>query len=194
MKLTTRFVQGAFVLATGILIGRWTNPVSTVSAQETLIKGGELSIGTIPLSIGMQKAPVLVALRKQYKLEPSAGKISGAEFWHIKSSEDDFSYVGSVQFRQDRLINISRQWGLIRADSALVSFFQKVYGAFESAGSRTKFGTLTCTISREPDKTLTVINLQFANRSIDLFLSEDRLPDGTFYRPLTIQENVAAIF
>jgi hypothetical protein len=189
MNLTNRTIQAVFILGVGILLGRRTTNISTVSAQVSSTNAGELLIGTVPVRLGMRKDVALGTLRKQYKLEESGEKLQGAEVWLIRSVDNITQFPGTVYFRQDRVVGTTRQWGQIEAEDGLVSFFQKFYGAFESASSDTRMGKLTCTISRKPDGNITHMLWDFGNRSVTFALAEGRL-DGKPHNDIYVQEGV----
>jgi hypothetical protein len=192
MSLTSRTIQTAFILSVGILLGRWTVPLSTVSAQAPSLNAGEIMIGTVPVRLGMKKDNVLGTLRKQYKVEDSGKKVKvgGAEIWFVRPADDIRQAVGSVQFRQDRVVDATREWGSIEAEDALVSFFKNIYGALDSASSRTHIAKLRFATSSQPDEILTHLLWTFGDRSVGLYLVEDKL-QGKPYRFITVEESVS---
>jgi hypothetical protein len=163
--------------------------MSTVSAQAPPTNAGELMIGTVPVRLGAKKDVVLGALGKQYKLDEVGQVVAGVWLWTARESDAPKQIVGTVQFKQDRLVNAGREWGEMEADSALVSFFQKVYGAFNSGISVTNAGTLNCTVSRKPDNTLTVLTFTFGSRRVNLTLSEARVL-GEPWNAIQVDESV----
>jgi hypothetical protein len=187
-KMNRRF-QAFCLLGIGIVLGRWTTSISIVAAQVSPADAGELMIGTVPVRLGVKKDVVLGTLGKQYKLEGGGQVADGVQLWVVRAIDTPKQLLGNVQFKQDRLVNASREWGELQAESPLVSFFEKVYGAFDSASSRTRIGTLNCNILREPDKTLTVLTFTFGNRRVSFFLSESRVL-GEPYNSITIAESV----
>jgi hypothetical protein len=183
--------QAFCLLGAGVVLGRWTTPVSTVSAQVSPADD-EMALGTVPVRLGMKQDVVLRTLGKEYKLEHVGQVVEGVQFWTVRTNATPSQSVGSVQFKQDRLLNVSRTWGETDADDAWVSFFRKVYGAFDSASSRTRMSTLVCTISRNPTRTLTVLTFTFGNRRVNLSLSE-YLGGEPLVRPfnsITVDESV----
>jgi hypothetical protein len=150
-------------------------PISTASAQVLPKNGGELMLGTIPVRLGTKKDVVLGALGKQYRLEDAGHVGDGMQLWIARASDAPKQVVGTVQFKQDMLVNASRKWGELEADNAMVSFFQKVYGAFASASFARNTGALNCAISRGPDSTITNLIFTFGGRGVNLYLDEARI-------------------
>lgn len=94
MSRTIRAFQSLCLLTVGVLVGRWSVAIDTVSAQVPSKNGQkEFLIGNVPIHLGDPKGSLLSVLRKQYKVEDR-----GAEFFLI---DDSTSVLGSVRFMQD---------------------------------------------------------------------------------------------
>ena len=141
----------------------------------------EFLIGNVPIHLGDPKGSLLSVLKKQYKVEDRS-----AEFFVIDTL-DSASVLGSVRFKQDQVVGATRQWGDVIAPSdALMSFFQNIYGAFDSASSEKQIGVLTCKTLRKPDGIYTMVLLDFGGRSADLYL--ERNIEGKQW--LTVEESL----
>lgn len=71
-------------LFTGLMMGRWTAPIGIVHAQEGSKDEGLLSIGTVPMSLGIKKEAALKALRiHQYQVKKFWNE-DEKEFWLIE--------------------------------------------------------------------------------------------------------------
>jgi hypothetical protein len=172
MSYTSRAFRAFCLVALGILIGRWTIPIPTVSAQTQSPKGSrQIQIGSVPVRLDSTKDSVLAALGgKNYKVSDS-GRIfpDGSEFFVVSNASDA---IGSVQFKQGRLDVATREWGETEAPEAL-TLFQKMYGAFESATSDKKLGGVICKTVRNPNQLLMTIMADFDGRSVTLYRAEN---------------------
>jgi hypothetical protein len=190
MRTASPLFRGLCLLALGVVIGRWTAAVTTVSAQVPAKRPAAILIGNVPIRVGDPKDSVLTVLARQYKVVDRGMLTDDAtEFLGI-TTPDSTSILGSVQFRHNRVVDATREWGDIGATDALISFFQKAYGALESASSETKVGVLLCKTLRRPDGVYTTVLLDFSGRqaSIDLMQKE---VDGKPFNEITVEESVS---
>jgi hypothetical protein len=69
MSRAGRILQGFCLRAIGVLLGRWTGAIDTVSAQVPSNKGArEILIGNAPIHLGDLEESTLGALRKLYEV------------------------------------------------------------------------------------------------------------------------------
>jgi len=61
----------------------------------------------------MNKDVVLATLRKDYKVDDSGTKVNGAEFWSVWMTDKIIRPIGNLQFRRDRVVDATREWGSI---------------------------------------------------------------------------------
>ncbi len=114
MSLTSRRrIHGFCLFSIGAILGRWTVPATTVSAQVSPKNPGEIMFGTIPVRLRMNKDVVLATLRKDYKVDDSGTKVNGAEFWSVWMTDKIIRPIGNLQFRRDRVVDATREWGSI---------------------------------------------------------------------------------
>ena len=191
MSHTSRALHGLCLLALGVFVGRWTATIATASAQAPSKKDTrELLIGNVPIRLADPKDSVLAGLRKQYKVEDGRSLPNGTEVFFI-NMPDSSSNLGSVQFKQDRVVGVTRQWSDIEAPpDALMSFFQKIYGAFESASSQEPNGVVKCSTRRTPDGILTMVYADFGGRSASLSLNQKTI-DGKPLNLIGVDESVS---
>lgn len=192
MSHTGRALHGLCLLTLGVFVGRWTATIATVSAQSPSKKEArEILIGNAPIRLDDPIDSMLTVLKKQYKVDDRGKLANGDEFLAI-TTLDSATILGSVQVKQDKVVGAAREWGDIEASDALLSFFQKIYGAFESASSQTQVGVLKCMTSRKPDGVTTALLFDFDGRGVTLYLAQkDKEIEGKPFRWITVEESIS---
>jgi hypothetical protein len=148
-----------------------------------------LTVGNVALRLGMTKAAITSALGKQYNAMDRGKTADGSDFWVVTTADKVPQILGNLSFRQGRVVDVTRQWGEIEAQDTLTIFFQKLYGAFDSASSQTRVGMLTCKIGRRPNGTTSAVVMAFGNHLAMLAMDEYVL-DGRPYNLITVDESV----
>jgi hypothetical protein len=195
MSHTSRAIQGFCLLAVGVLVGRWTVTIDTVSAQEPSKRGArEILIGSVPIHLGDLEESTLNALRKQYEVL-DGGKVryrtGQAEFFFVRTTKEALSTsLGNFNIQQGRVVDVTRYWGDIDApQEAFVSFFQQLYGALESASAETPTSVLRCRTFRKPHGVITTIMFDFSGRTASLNLVQ-REKEGKHFNEMTVEEGL----
>lgn len=195
MSRTSRVLQGFCLLSIGVLVGRWTAAIDTVSAQVPSKKpAAEVLIGTVPVRIGDLGEATLNTLRKQYEVSDAikikVRTLGEADVFAVTAKQPP-SVLGNVTVREGRVIDVSRAWVVDTSSEVLMSFFQKLYGAFESASSETQMGVLICRTYRDPDGITAMVQAEFNGRNVVVTLIQKESDGKPLFHLLKIEEGVS---
>lgn len=198
MRHTYRVFQCFCLLAVGVLVGRWTGTTDTVSAQVSSKKGArEILIGSVPIHLGDLEESTLNALRKLYEVSDTAQvkyPTGGQAQVFVVQTKQPPSILGNVTIHQGKVVDGTRTWAVIGdASEDFVSFFQRLYGAFESASAETHTGTLLCRTFRNPDGVHMMIMLDFDGREATMVLDQVAGKPGKAFNLIKVEENLNSL-
>jgi hypothetical protein len=153
---------------------------ATVHAQDQQ-STPTLIIGSETVSVGMSQAAVIAKFSGKYKLmpaDPSSGLSSPTGGVFIMQKED---VIGTVSFRNGKLINAEREWGTIYGNEGIDQLWTALDGAL---AQRLPLNTWSPVKIRRaefetPQMGSRTIDMRFADRTIELQKGRSEGPPAT---------------
>lgn len=187
---------GWLKILVGVAVGFWAGLFATklpsVKAAPDPGTPTELRLGAAMVRLGSAKSQVVTALSKSFVLKNMEQLAGGAESWLVRTKGEPSAVVGSLRFKNDVLVQASREWGYLEPDDKAVAFLKATYGAVEHVFGTGKIGTLHCTLLREPGTEHFQIHL-FAyppEHSVSIALEQTTSPGVAPYWTAFVEEYI----
>jgi hypothetical protein len=150
----------------------------------------DLPIGSVMLSLGMDKENALKKLKESYGVLEQ--KIRGSEIYTVTSGkEPNFKFLGTVTFREGKLAWISRNWGNFNMANNPMEYASALFAALEGAAAASgSTATITTKVSRVPSGEIKQIDFVFSDRKITTLISDG--PAQGLGKQAGIDESVSA--
>lgn len=143
-----------------LLLAPAPGALAPAAAAQTTGAGERLKIGSVALTVGMEEAPVLAALRREFHVEHARG--TGEDWVILRNGEA----LAVVSFRGGKLDRASKTWYSTASPVASTMTDRLFSLARELAGD----GRIKCTLSARPYRLGTVegkiVTLMCGSKSI----------------------------
>ena len=134
-------------------------------------QASELTLGSVALSIGLERAPLLSALQANFTVSPNCSDTAACLVFEGPQSTG--TYVGSVTFKDGRLVGASRQWGGFKDHANPVLVTKALLAALESAatasGSR---ADVSSSLTRVPGADMVTLQFTFPGRRVSVLTTD----------------------
>lgn len=136
-------------------------------------------IGSVGLELGGSKQEALSSLRSSYQVEETQGG------WVVtQRSEDRYHFLGSVQFADDRLVFVNRDWMPEDQDDAMAVVGAAIHALTSVAESTAEPCELTPGEQTQPGGRVSRIEVRCGIHGVSISIVHSRAGDG-----ITISES-----
>jgi hypothetical protein len=166
----------------------------TVTAHAQAPRPPELVIGSETISVGMAQAAVIAKFSGRYKLlpfDPSGGLLAPTGGVFIMQSDNDV--IGSVNFRDGKLINAERDWGAFYSRDGIDRLWTALDAALSQQVPLSTWRSVQIrrTEVETPQIGTRTIDIRFADRTIQLRKGRSEGPPAnTHYETYSVSEVV----
>lgn len=189
--------QGFYIFLGGIIgfcLALLTIPeIASVRAQGRPT-GGSLEIGSQVIRIGMPKEQAITMLSKGFIVEDSGEVVNGNQFWFVRDKADRVKIVGGLQFKNNRVVVVTRDWDEIESDTRTTVFLKSFHSAFQHLiGQNITRIYAQATMTHKPGSEHYQLDFHTQEGTITFVSDESTLPNGSPYRSATIEESVPGL-
>ncbi len=130
-------------------------------------QAGDLPIGGVPLSIGMEQHAAMKALNARFHVFPAKGNTN--VFFLSDAEPPNLSVIGNVSFKDGRLDWIQREWGHFSGTSNPVEVSKALFSAIESAKAASgESAVVSTSVKRIPGAEFKTVYFSFPGRRVSL--------------------------
>lgn len=146
---------------------------------------GELAIGGVTLSLGKERELTIRALQAaSFSLSPNCSATASCLVFERK--RPDSTAIGSVTFKDGRLIAASRQWGAFQNRVNPVQISKALLAALESAQAATGAEpSIKSQVQRAPGAEFTTLEFVFPGRRVSVLTTDG---DSKYGQQVSISE------
>lgn len=145
-------------------------------------------LGGVDLRLGMPRAEVLAALKREYELREQEG---GVVYLLKKRLDGSYQTSGLLQFEpDDTLIVVSKNWQKFESSDA-VAAMTELFSALVTANQDGKrIGLASTQVLRAPGTLLQIIEFRFGEKRVSVYISEGSI-NGQRFRQVQIYEGLS---
>ena len=150
----------------------------------------DLPIGSVRLSLGMDKENALKKLKEVYGVTEQ--KMMSGNFYTVTTGkEPNFKLQGTLTFREGKVTWVSRTWGNFNMTNNSMEYASTLFAALEGAAAASgTTATITTKISRGPSGEIKQIDFVFSDRKITTLITDGR--DQELGKQASITESISA--
>lgn len=147
-------------------------------------QANELTLGPVTLSIGLERGPVLNSLQAHFTVSPNCSDTASCLVF--KGSQSSGTHVGSVTFKDGRLVAASRQWGDFKDSVNPVLVTKALLAALESAQAASgSSAQIASSVTKVPGAELTSLQFTFPGRKVSVLTTNG---NSKFWQQVSISE------
>jgi hypothetical protein len=152
----------------------------------TTSQANELTLGPVALSIGLERGPLLSSLQANFTVSPNCSDTAACLVFEGPQSTG--TYVGSITFKDGRLVGASRNWGDFKDRANPVLVTKALLAALESAaavsGSR---ASISSSLTRVPGADMVTLQFTFPGRRVFVSTTDG---DSKYGQQVSISEHI----
>ena len=133
-------------------------------------KEKSLSVAGTNVYIGMTGEELSQGLQSKYMLEWKQGQTLG--LIHTKPNQEPFHMAGGVSFKNNKVIEVTRNWG-DSTNKEVIAFFNAIYDAIGDGGT-VQVTKKSVSVPEVPGIAIADITLSFPDRTLKLSLTKHK--------------------
>ena len=151
-------------------------------------QANELTLGPVTLSLGLERGPLLGSLQAYFTVSPNCSDTAACLVFEGPQSSG--TYVGSVTFKDGRLVGASRQWGEFKDRVNPVLVTKALLAALESAGAASgSRASVSSSLTRVPGADIATLHFNFPGRRVSVLTTDGNSKYG---QQVSISEFIVA--